>query len=115
MARWTRCVVEPEPDAASIAAIRARADAADVVVIGTIDGHRLRSQIDLVESVVATGTPTIAVAMRGPWDVAAYPAESTALATYSILPGSLDALAAALAGEAEAVGRLPVRLPDATG
>ncbi len=108
-------VVEPEPDAASIAAIRARADAADVVVIGTIDGHRLRSQIDLVESVVATGTPTIAVAMRGPWDVAAYPEESTALATYSILPGSLDALVAALAGEAEAVGRLPVRPPDATG
>ena len=108
-------VVEPEPDAASIAAVRARADAADLVVIGTIDGHRLRSQIDLVESVVATGTPTIAVAMRGPWDVAAYPPESTALATYSILPGSLDALAAVLAGEGEAAGRLPVRLPDTTG
>ena len=38
----------------------------------------------------STGTPTIAVAMRGPWDVAAYPAGVTALATYSILPGSLD-------------------------
>ena len=108
-------LVEPEPDAASIAAVRARADAADLAVIGTIDGHRLRSQIDLVESVAATGTPTIAVAMRGPWDVAAYPPESTALATYSILPGSLDALVAVLAGEGGATGRLPVRLPDTTG
>ena len=108
-------VVEPEPDAASIAAVRARSVAADLVVIGTIDGHRLRAQLDLVESVAATGTPTIAVAMRGPWDVADYPPGSTALATYSILPGSLDALAAVLAGEGEATGRLPVRLPVTTG
>jgi hypothetical protein len=32
----------------------------------------------------------------------------TALATYSILPGTLDALAAVLAGEAAAAGRLPI-------
>ncbi len=104
-------VVEPEPDAASIAAIRERAVAADHVVVGTIDGHRLRSQIQLVDAIAATGTPTIAVAMRGPWDVAAYPAGVTALATYSILPGSLDALADVLAGEARARGSIPVRLP----
>jgi beta-N-acetylhexosaminidase len=104
-------VVEPEPDAASIAAVRARAGAADLAVIGTIDAHRLRSQLDLVEAVVATGTPTIAVALRGPWDVASYPARATALATYSILPGSLDALAAVIAGEAQAPGRLPVAVP----
>ena len=104
-------VVEPEPDAASIAAIRSRAEAADLVVFGTIDAHRLRSQLDLVDAVVETRTPTIAVAMRGPWDVASYPATATALATYSILPGSLDALAAVLAGQAQAPGRLPVAVP----
>jgi beta-N-acetylhexosaminidase len=103
-------VVEPEPDAASIAAIRDRAAAADRVVIGTIDAHRLTAQLRLVEAVAATGTPTIAVAMRGPWDVTAYPAGVTALAIYSILPGSLDALAAVIGGEAQPVGRLPVRL-----
>ena len=101
-------VVEPELDAAAIAAVRSRAEGADLAVVGTIDGHRLRSQLKLVEAVVATGTPTIAVAMRGPWDVSAYPPGVTALATYSILPGSLDALAAVLAGEAEARGRMPV-------
>ena len=104
-------VVEPEPDAASIAAVRSRAETADLAVIGTIDAHRLRAQLDLVEAVVATGAPTIAVAMRGPWDVAAYPAGATALATYSILPGPLDAFAAVLAGEAQAPGRLPVSVP----
>jgi beta-N-acetylhexosaminidase len=106
-------VVEPEPDAAAIAAVRSRAEGADLAVVGTIDGHRLRSQLKLVEAVVATGTPTIAVAMRGPWDVSAYPPGVTALATYSILPGSLDALAAVLAGEAEARDRLPVTLATA--
>ncbi|MFL5686067.1 MAG: hypothetical protein ACJ77D_08445 [Chloroflexota bacterium] len=100
-------IVEPEPDQASIAAVVARAEAADLAVIGTIDAHRLRSQLDLVEAVVATGTPTIVVAMRGPWDVAAVPASVTALATYSILPGSLEAFTAVLDG-ATAPGRLPV-------
>ena len=104
-------VVETEPDAASIAAIRDRAAAADLAVLGTIDAHRLTSQLQLVEAVAGTGTPTIAVAMRGPWDVAAHPAGVTSLATYSILPGSLDALAAVIAGDASAPGRLPIRLP----
>ena len=49
--------------------------------------------------------------MRGPWDVAAYPAGVASLATYSILPGSLEALAAVISGDASAQGRLPIRLP----
>jgi beta-N-acetylhexosaminidase len=104
-------VVDPEPDAASIAAVRDRAAAADLAVIGTIDAHRLTSQLRLVEAIAGTATPTIAVAMRGPWDVAAYPAGVSSLATYSILPGSLDALAAVIAGHVSAPGRLPIRLP----
>jgi beta-N-acetylhexosaminidase len=101
-------VVEPEPDSSAIAAVRVQATAADLVVVGTIDAHRLRSQLDLVGAIAATATPTIAVAMRGPWDVASYPPAVTALAIYSILPGSLEALAAVLAGDAVAAGRLPV-------
>ena len=104
-------IVEPEPDAASIAAIRDRAAAADRVVIGTFDAHRSPAQLRLVEAVVATGTPTVAVAIRGPWDIAGYPAGVASLAIYSILPGSLEALAAVVSGEATAVGRLPVGLP----
>ena len=101
-------VVEPEPDAASIAAVRgARVGAR------TSSSSARSTPIDFDRSstssrpIAATATPTIAVAMRGPWDVAAYPPGATALATYSILPGSLDALAAVLTGEAPATGRLP--------
>jgi beta-N-acetylhexosaminidase len=104
-------VVEQSPDAASIAAVRDRAAGAGTVVVGTIDGYRQPAQIDLVKALAGTGTPVIAVALRGPWDVAAYSPSVAALATYSILPASLDALAAVLAGKAEAPGRLPVAMP----
>src|SRR6185436_19768783 len=46
-------VVEPEPDASAIAAVGNRAAGVDLAVIGTIDAHRLRSQIELVETVAA--------------------------------------------------------------
>ena len=105
-------VVDQAPDAGSIAAVRARASDASAMVVGTIDGHRQPAQLELVEAIASTGTPVVAVAMRGPWDVADYPPSVTALATYSILPASLDALAAVLAGEAEAPGRLPVAVAD---
>jgi beta-N-acetylhexosaminidase len=101
-------IVEQMPDAASIAAVRDRAATADLVVIGTIDASREPAQVALVEAVTATRIPVIAAALRGPWDVATYPSSVTALATYSILPGSLDALVAVLSGAAEAPGRLPV-------
>ncbi len=106
-------VVDQTPGPASIAAVRDRAAAARAVVIGTIDGHRQPSQMELVEAITGTGTPVVAVALRGPWDVAAYSPTVTALATYSILPGSLDALAAVLAGQTGAPGNLPVAVADA--
>ena len=103
-------VVEQRPDAAAVAALRDRARTADLVVVGTIDGHRQPEQLALVDAVAATGTPTIAVALRGPWDVARYPDAATVLATYAILPPSLAALADVLAGRASATGRLPVTM-----
>jgi beta-N-acetylhexosaminidase len=106
-------VVDPEPDDAAIAAVRDRARGADLAVVGTIDAHRLRSQLALLDAIARTGTPTIAAALRGPWDIDAYPAWVTALATYSILPGSLEALAAVLAGQAAPPGRSPVALASA--
>jgi beta-N-acetylhexosaminidase len=105
-------VTDQAPDAGSIAAIRDRAARASAVVVGTIDAHRQPAQLDVVEAIAASDTPVVAVAMRGPWDLAAYPPGVTALATYSILPASLEALAAVLAGVAEAPGRLPVEVHD---
>ena len=101
-------VVGVSPNDAEIAGLRARAGSFDAVVVGTIEAHRQPAQADLVRAIAATGVPTIAVALRTPWDVAVYPAGVPAICTYSILPDSLEALARALAGEIGFPGRLPV-------
>jgi beta-N-acetylhexosaminidase len=108
-------VVGVAPTSNELAAVRARAVEFDAVVVGTIDAIRQPAQFDLVEAVVSTGRPTIAVALRTPWDVARYPGSVAAVCTYSILPDSLDALASGLAGAIRFVGRLPVAVPGVPG
>jgi beta-N-acetylhexosaminidase len=105
-------VVSVAPTDEEIAVVRERAATGDVdaVVVGTIEAHRQPAQAKLVAAVAETGTPTVAVAMRTLWDAAVYPAGVPAIATYSINPDPLDALARALAGEIRTPGRAPVRL-----
>ena len=102
-------VVPVAPSDSEIAGLRARAKSFDAVIVGTIEAHRQPAQAALVRAIAETGTPTVAVAMRTPWDALVYPAGVPAIATYSILPDPLDALARALAGEIGFPGRLPVR------
>jgi len=84
-------------------------------VVGTIDAIRHPSQLALVGAVAGSGARTIAVALRTPWDIARYPTDVASLCTYSILPDSLDALAAVLAGGIKPEGRLPVAVPGFAG
>jgi beta-N-acetylhexosaminidase len=108
--RVTAQVVAQDPDAAEIAAARAAAASADVIVIGTISASLQPGQVALVEALLALGRPTVTVALRTPWDVEAYPAATTHACTYSVLQPSLEALSDALFGLAPFPGRLPVRL-----
>lgn len=105
-------VISVSPSDAEISSLRERAAGIDAVVVGTIDAIRQPAQFELVEALAAAGRPMVAVALRTPWDVAGYPASVAAICTYSILPDSLDALAAGLAGSIPFVGRLPVAVPD---
>ena len=107
-------VVGIAPTNAEIGSARARARNVDAVVVGTIDAIRQPAQAELVRAVAQTATQSIAVALRTPWDVALYPDSVPAICTYSILPDSLDALAAALAGAIPFTGRLPVAVPGFT-
>ena len=106
-------VVPVAPGDAEIGGLRTRAESFDAVVVGTIEAHRQSRQAALVRAIAETGTPTVAVAMRTPWDAVVYPEGVPAIATYSILPDSLEALARALAGEIGFPGRLPVAVPRA--
>ena len=106
--RVEEIVTAQPPTSEEIAAVRRRAAGADVVVVGTISARAGSPQAALVEAVLATGRPVVTVALRTPWDLAAYPAAGTHLCTYSILPASLEALAGVLFGRLAAAGRLPV-------
>jgi beta-N-acetylhexosaminidase len=106
-------VIDAAVTAAEIAALRDRATSADLVILGTVDALGEATVAELARSLVATGTPVIAVALRAPWDAVAYPEIGTVLATYGIQPPSLAALVAALWGAASITGLLPVRLDPA--
>ena len=99
--------------------VAGRADGVTHVVQGVEDGDQVvagagevggRGDLE-ADAVADTGVPTVAVAMRTPWDVAGYPAGVAAVCTYSVLPESLEALARALAGEIGFPGGLPVAIP----
>ena len=98
------------PSAPEIASVRERAEGYDAIVAGTISTTAGSPQAELARALVATGRPVVTVALRTPWDLAAYPEAGTHVCTYSILPESMIALAAALFGRAPFPGRLPVRL-----
>jgi beta-N-acetylhexosaminidase len=96
------------PTGEEIADLKARAVRYQLVVIGTIDAARFTEQAALVSEIVSTGVPTVAIALRTPQDLAAYPRAATYVCTYGILAPSLEAAVSALWGASAFQGRLPV-------
>jgi len=94
-------VIQLDPSSDEIAAL---ANAVDVVVVATFESVHFPSQAALVRR-LAERRPTIAIALRSPYDVATYPAAATAICTYGIQPPQIEAVADAL------VGSHPVRRP----
>jgi beta-N-acetylhexosaminidase len=102
--------VAPEPGAAEIASLRALAQGADLVILGTDAAHLRPAQADLARAILDLGRPTVTVALRTPWDLVAYPESATHVCAFGVLAPTMAALAAALFGERAFTGRLPVSL-----
>ncbi|WP_406368574.1 glycoside hydrolase family 3 protein [Streptomyces sp. NBC_01546] len=68
-------------------------------------------QRTLVASLLATGVPVIAVAIRNPYDAARLPACAAEVATYSWTDVEMRAAARVLTGAVRPAGRLPVPVP----
>ncbi|WP_317454161.1 glycoside hydrolase family 3 protein [Streptomyces sp. TRM68416] len=96
------------PSAATIARAVAAAEGADAVVVGTYNVSAASSQRTLVQQLLATGKPVVAVAVRNPYDVAQLPDVRGYLASYSWTDVELRAAARVIAGEVAPTGRLPV-------
>ena len=99
------------PGLSEVKSLREKLKSYDLAVIGTINATAHRGQANLVNAVLRQGTPLIAVALRMPYDLAAYPEVPTYACTYSILPPAMEALAAAFWGRIPFGGQVPVTIP----
>lgn len=96
------------PTAAKIAEAVAAAGGKDVVVVATYNVSVTSSQRTLVDRLVATGVPVVALAIRNPYDIARLGGVGAAVASYSWTDVELRAAARVIAGRARPEGRLPV-------
>ncbi|MFD8440086.1 glycoside hydrolase family 3 protein [Streptomyces microflavus] len=98
------------PNPAKIAEAVAAAQGRDAVVVATYNITAGSTQRTLVDALVATGVPVVAVAIRNPYDAAHLTGRGLAavLATYSWTDVELRAAARVIAGRADPEGRLPV-------
>ncbi|MFH8463793.1 glycoside hydrolase family 3 protein [Streptomyces sp. NPDC017991] len=96
------------PSAATIAKAVAAAQDADAVLVGTYNVTAASGQRALVNQLLATGRPVVALAIRNPYDVAQLPDVRAYLASYSWTDVELRAAVRVLAGRVGPRGRLPV-------
>lgn len=107
----TTFTVGANPSTAEIRTAVGLAADGRIVVVATADARQNPGQAQLVQALLDMQAPTIVVAVRGPYDLMAFPAAPTYLASYGANPPALEALAAILNGTARPAGRLPVELP----
>ncbi len=106
--RTTSCSVSIDPTPAEIEAAREAAAASDLVILGTIDAFLHAGQQELARVLEELGRPIVLVALRMPNDADLLDDLPTALACYSIHGPSMDAATAAIFGEIEPRGRMPL-------
>jgi beta-N-acetylhexosaminidase len=94
-----------------LASLLRAAEASDLLIMATINAHLDPPQARLMRRLIASGRPVIGVAACNPYDLAAFPALQTALATYEYTQPALRAAVGALFGDFTPSGRLPVSLP----
>lgn len=86
---------------------------ADVVIVATSCKTPAdeNAQGALVKALMETGKPIVALAIRNPYDLRAYPEVQTYLVTYGYRDCSIRAAAEVMFGEIRPQGRLPVAIP----
>nr|WP_225945022.1 glycoside hydrolase family 3 protein [Actinophytocola algeriensis] len=98
------------PNATTIANAVAAANTSDLVVVLTNNLKDRTAQRNLVNALLATGKPVIAVASQIPYD-AGYVDAPTWVATYGWRAHAMESLAKVLTGEISPRGKLPVDIP----
>jgi beta-N-acetylhexosaminidase len=103
-------VTSDDPTSAEIAALRDKVSGYDLVIVGTAAAQLREEQAALARAMIEANPRTVCVALRTPWDVMTFPQARTFVCSYGVLRPTIDALVAALFGEIEFRGRLPVEI-----
>ncbi|MCB9110425.1 MAG: glycoside hydrolase family 3 protein [Anaerolineales bacterium] len=83
----------------------------DVIIMGSINAYAEEKQAEFIRRLLKLNQPIINIALRLPYDLAAFPEASTYVCTYSILEPSMRAAAKAVFGHSVMTGLLPVSIP----
>jgi beta-N-acetylhexosaminidase len=104
------------PTEAQIQQATAKARGYDSIVVDTFDAFApgFTRQIKLVNALAKTGTPVIVMSIGSPYDAANLPKADAFVATYDYQPVSVSAGVAALFGNINLQGKLPVTIPRAS-
>jgi beta-N-acetylhexosaminidase len=103
--------VSINPSQQEITRVLSAAGSTDVIIVATANARRHPGQIALVESL--RDLPTVVLALQSPYDLLAFPGQSTYLTIYGDVPTSIHAAAKVLFGQYQPSGKLPVTLNDA--
>ena len=102
--------MEKDPDPQQIAELVSLAGQQGCAVVGLFNALVNPGQLVLVRALAEGGIPTVAVALRAPYDLRELPEGIWALAAYEYSPESIRAVAKVLRGERIPTGKLPVKL-----
>ena len=105
-------IMRLNPPEAEVAALQEQLSRYALVVVSTINATAHPGQAALVNALLKRDVPTVAVALRMPYDLLAYPTAPTYVCAYSIQSPAMEALAQALFGHIPFAGRLPVSIPS---
>jgi beta-N-acetylhexosaminidase len=104
-------IISYAPEAGEITGLLERLRGYDLLILGTLNAYASPPQAEFVRQALKLGLPAVVVALRLPYDLAAFPEAKTYVCTYSILEPSMRALVKALFGKSRFKGRLPVSIP----
>lgn len=107
--RVTSIVFPHSPKPNEVEGVIQVASGHDFVVVGTVNATD--GQASLVSRLLEGPAPVVTVALREPQDLTSFPSARTHVCTYSGHRPSMEAVAAAMFGEARFEGRLPVSIP----
>jgi|GEM_PF-939864 Beta-glucosidase-related glycosidases len=103
-------LTELVPTDDNIARARELCARADLVIVGSINAINFARQPELVAACLASGKPSIVVAMESPYDLSTYPDAQTCVATLGASRAAMNSAVKVIVGELVPTGKLPVTL-----